>query len=61
MKNAKRAPKKKDPSKTKAKPAASKELTEEQLENVAGGAVDAFLKWSGPGDETPELKYMVKL
>jgi hypothetical protein len=50
MKHDKKAAKKdKDKLKTKskAKAPATKELSEEQLERVAGGAVDAFLKIEG--------------
>jgi hypothetical protein len=48
MKHQKKAPKK-DKLKTKSKPKASanKELSEDQLEHVAGGAVDAYLKITG--------------
>jgi hypothetical protein len=53
MKTAKKPLKKKDPSKSKAKPAPGKELTQEQLEHVAGGAaVDYFLKLDGVPGET---------
>jgi bacteriocin-like protein len=44
MKNAKQPAKKKDLSKAQAKRPSEKELSEEQLEHVVGGAVDAFLK-----------------
>jgi hypothetical protein len=54
MKDPKRPAKKKDTSKTKGKPATDKELSEEQLEHVAGGAVDYFLKIDGVSGESQD-------
>jgi hypothetical protein len=47
MKTAKQPAKKKDPSKTQAKSRSERELSEEQLEHVVGGAVDAYMKIGG--------------
>jgi hypothetical protein len=51
MKKAKR-PTKKDTLKTKAKGPANRELSEDQLDKVAGGAVDAFLQFEGSVGES---------
>ena len=51
----KRKPRKseKQPSRGAAPKAVSKELSDGQLEDVTGGAFDAFINFSGPGDELP--------
>jgi hypothetical protein len=50
---AKKEPKKAKPkTKEPSKPSPSKELSDDQLEQVAGGAYDAFLKISGIQGET---------
>ena len=36
-----------------AKKVVSEELSDGQLDNVTGGAVDAFIYFSGSGDELP--------
>jgi Type VI secretion system effector, Hcp len=49
----KQPPKEKEPKPEAAENATVEELTEEQLEHVAGGAMNAYLKLSGiPGEST---------
>jgi hypothetical protein len=57
MKHDKKAEKKdKLKTKAKAKAPASQELSEDQLEHVAGGAVDTFLKIDGIQGESTDHK-----